>query len=165
MGVVTHSKNQQIEVGTHLGTRLSWASVHPNRKNKLDVGIGYELDSFLSPSAQPKVHNAYHRQASKILHGPTVDASYRVNAGKHWRQWVGGRLEMPMRTVSGETYAGVGGSIRMSAEFFGVAKGRNALGSFGLGGYIETGARYLPGGARALTTGAGLSVRLPLAAF
>lgn len=163
LGMVTQTSGDSVDVGAHYGTRLSWASANDNPNTKFDVGLGYQLDVF-EQLAQDSKHRSM-TTPSRLLHGPTLDASYRVQGGESWRQWIGARIEMPMRNVSGTTHMGIGASIRMSAEFFKVTSGRNSIGSMGIGGYVETGARMVPGGRRVLTTGGGLNLRFPLAAF
>ncbi len=166
LGLVTQSSGEHIDIGSRLGSRLSWASVRDDPDTKLDVGLGYQLDNFSGPAApeQADRHGQW-KGPSRLLHGPTLDASYRVQGTKTWRHWIGGRLEMPMRHVAGRTHAGIGVGVRMTAEFFRTASTQNLIGSMGIGAYVETGARLIPGGTRAMTTGAGLNVRLPLAAF
>lgn len=146
-----------------MATRLSWASVRQSPKTNFDVGLGYQLDNFEGATT------SHARRAmpglSRILHGPTLDASYRVHGSKQWRHWLGGRVEIPLRRVAGRTHGGVGGSVRMTSELFRTTRTSHSIGSMGIGTYVEAGARRIPGGTQVLTIGGGLNVRLPLAAF
>lgn len=163
VGLVTMTNGEHAETGVRYKTALSWASVSPNAKTPVDVGIGYQVDQFEEAPTQStmQVHNS--KANPNVFHGPVIELSKHMGGTEHRRQWIGARVEMPMRQVNEETHYGLGASIRAAVEVFVTTKSDGALGALGVGSYVEAGIRKLPGGRDAFVMSTGLSLRLPLA--
>ena len=135
----------------------------------MDVGIGYQVDQFSSGASESSVgvHRSSGGHSSEdkpmVFHGPVVEFSKNRGGTEHRRQWIGARVELPMRKVNSQSYYGIGASLRASMELFLTTKSSNAIGALGVGSYVETGFRRIPGGDQAFVMSTGLSLRLPLA--
>jgi hypothetical protein len=169
VGVVTMTDGENAETGVRYKTAVSWASVSPNAKTPVDVGIGYQVDQFgdAEPGSSTMVHGSgksIERSAEPLVfHGPVIEISKKVGGNENRRQWIGARFEMPTREVNSKQYYGIGASIRASIELFVTTKEDNAIGALGIGSYVESGIRKVPGGENAFVMSTGLSLRLPLA--
>lgn len=169
VGVVTMRDGQHAETGVRYKTALSWASVSPDAKTPVDIGIGYQVDQFASaPRSTPDDMHSASKSSSNaseatVFHGPVLEFSKHMGGTKHRRQWLGARVEMPMRQVHSQTYYGFGASLRASMELFLTADRDGVIGALGIGSYVESGIRQLPGGDNAFVMSTGLSLRLPLA--
>lgn len=169
VGVVSMTDGEHAETGVRYKTALSWASVSPNAKTPVDVGIGYQVDQFgaaeggsstmLHESGQSRGGSA----ESLVFHGPVIEISKNMGGNENRRQWIGARFEMPTREVNNKQYYGLGASLRASFELFVTTDEGSAVGVLGIGSYVESGIRKVPGGENAFVMSTGLSIRLPLA--
>jgi hypothetical protein len=177
---VTMATSRSAVTGLHLAGALSWASVSPHPRNRIDVAVGYQVESYPAPAQAGATTQALSegdtgtgdvatgdpdRIAGPFLHGPFVELGYRLAGNDHARLWLAGRGELLGEQVGGSERAGMGGMLRLGSELFTTARDPMAVGSLALGPYIELGARELPTGVHALVATAGLSLRLPFAAF
>jgi len=163
-------------VGMHVLAGLHWASLSPRWNNPLDIGIGYVYDGFADNSDTPAPAPDGALLAAgpgaprdtnprTAVHGLYLEAARRTGGTRHRRSWLGVRAELLFGSVGGETRTGAGLVGRAAWELFTPirASGRNggALGMFGVGVYLEAGARLLPDGRAGVMTTAGVSMRLP----
>jgi len=159
--------NYRFYAGAHV------ASVVPQEKFPLDVGVGYVQQGSISNDKHLAVHGLY------------LDGGPRMAGGKHWRVFMGPRAEYYfLPSAPGAGYAAffqtsVEGfvlvhpsetdttddgdpptaSVDASSNYWGVAIGALAIGLDLMGGY-----QSLPAGEGLPTFGAGLHVRLPATA-
>jgi hypothetical protein len=161
--------------GFHLLAGLHWASVSPNWKTDVDVGVGYVYDQFapvggagrsiaFGAPTRPSVE-----AADRVgVHGTYLELARRPFGTRHKRHWLALRAEMLFGSVDGRTRMGVGVTGRAAWELFATVKaggrGGGIIGAVAIGTYIEVGARQLPDGRAALLSTAGLSLRIPLIA-
>jgi len=171
---VTMTSGGQPSVGFHLTAGLHWASVSPNPKTWLDVGIGYIHESLPregchirpTPCAPPVV---MHTEPDPMqIHGVYFELAKRMTGTRHERSWLGARAEVLFADIGGETRTGAGITARAAWELLATIKGGGnngaAIGAFAIGAFVELGYRRLPGGERGVATMAGLSTRLPFIA-
>lgn len=161
VGMVTMTDGNAGATGMRYSSALSWASVSPDPKTPVDVAIGYQVDQF-APGERQLEHGSV--PVPTVFHGPILEIESRIGGSEHLRQWIGARFEMPMRHLGAESYVGVGAALRVSAEWFATVAERNAIGALGVGAYLESGVRKIPGGDAAFIMSSGLSLRLPFAA-
>jgi len=171
---VTMISGSQPTVGFHLTTGLHWASVSPNPKTWLDVGVGYIHESLaLNHCRVPRppcgVPGAARPTDDPLsVHGAYFELSKRMTGTRHHRTWLGARAELLFAEVDGQTRTGAGITGRAAWELFTTVKsgggGGVVIGALALGLFLELSYRRLPGGVRGVATTAGLSTRLPLIA-
>jgi len=160
-------------VGMHVLAGLHWASLSPRWNNNLDLGIGYVYDGFTddgAPTAPDGAILAAGPTAPRdtprtAAHGLYLEADHRTGGTHHRRSWLGLRAELLFGSVGGETRTGAALVGRAAWELFTPIKASGcnggALGMFGVGVYLEAGARLLPDGRAGIMTTAGVSMRLP----
>ena len=167
-GVISMGNTTSGGVGTHLSSELSWASLSPSADTQSDIAIGYQLEDFgesrLPVSTTKDMSGTTYERVPVLFHGPTFVASHRLRGDESWRQWIGAKLEMPMRSVRGTTHVGLGAALRLGAELFHASSGSNHIGAIGVGAYVESGVRKVPGGDPAFLVSSGISLRLPFMA-
>lgn len=103
------------------------------------------------------------------LNGLYFSLAYAIENHRHWRTWIGGRIETMTGDYHERSLDVIGGSVRISAEIFsagvGAAGDRNVLafmaGAWALGVYVEGTARNLPDELGPVGVGAGVSMRVP----
>lgn len=161
-------------VGMHVLAGLHWASLSPRWNNNLDIGIGYVYDGFRDDNGTPTAPDGALLAAGPsaprdtprtAAHGLYLEAARRTGGTHHRRSWLGLRAELLFGSVDGETRTGAGLVGRAAWELFTPIKASGcnggALGMFGVGVYLEAGARLLPDGRAGIMTTAGVSMRLP----
>lgn len=171
---VTMFEGGAPRAGFHLTTGIHWASVTPNPKTWLDVGIGYIHERLPGiachvPTSPCGVPVATRPEPDPLLvHGAYLELSKRMGGTRHRRSWLGARAELLFADVHGSTRAGAGLTARAAWELFATIKaggnGGVAMGAFAVGAFLEVSYRRLPDGERGVATMAGLSTRLPLIA-
>lgn len=162
VGMVTMTDGNAGGTGVRYSSALSWASVSPDPKTPVNVAVGYQVDQF-APGERQLEHGGT-VPVPTVFHGPMLEIASRIGGSEHLRQWIGARLDMPMRHLGSASYIGVGAALRISAEWFTTVTDSNAIGALGVGAYLESGLRKIPGGDAAFIMSSGLSLRLPFAA-
>jgi hypothetical protein len=150
----------KADSGVHTAVGLHWASLTPNPKTPIDIGIGYAFDTFVVERASETGKSS--EPSTYVLHGPYLDIAQRVSGTRHKRMFVGGRLDVLYDDTSGRT--GYGAMGRVAWELMAGIKGNDAIGTFAIGLFVESGYRKLPIGEYAFVGMGGLSLRLPLIA-
>lgn len=159
--------------GTSTELRIggSWASLYW-RPTKMDIAIGY-VGSYRTLAPDDTVARSLEVDDDKLrLHGLYFEAAYAIENHKHWRTWIGARVESLGGDYRDRSLAVVGGALRLGAELystgaFGAGDNRTAAffaGAFALGVYVEGTARTLPAELGPVGLGAGVSVRVPFIA-
>jgi hypothetical protein len=171
---VTMVSGGQPSAGFHLTSGLHWASVSPNPKTWLDVGIGYlheqlPRDDCPAPSTPCGAPAVTRPEPDPLLvHGAYLEFAKRMSGTRHERSWLGARAELLFARIDGSTRTGAGLTARAAWELFTTVKagggGGGVIGALSLGVFLEVGYRRLPSGERGVATMAGLSTRLPLLA-
>lgn len=162
-GVVGSST--ELRVGVHSAS-LYW------KPTAIDIGIGY-AGSYreVAPSFAARANE--YANNTLTLHGLYFHASYAIESHRHWRTWLGARVEGMTGSFGGESYNVIGTALRLSAELYsaGVGGGGDSravgffAGTFALGVYVEGIKRFnLPAELGANGLGAGLSMRIPFIA-
>lgn len=164
VGDVVVGPATEVRVGMH------WASLYW-KPTPLDIGIGY-VGSYRD------VAPAYTERSWQVedhtfkLHGLYFNAAYAIETHRHWRTWLGARVEGMSGSYGGHSYNVIGGAIRLAAELYsaGVGGGGDShavgffAGSFALGVYVEGTRRSLPAELGPTGVGAGLTMRIPFIA-
>lgn len=165
MGEATPAGNStELHVGAHWAS-LAWT---PTR---FDVGIGYAGSYRALPSASNDALARTDQLAPPQLdlHGLYFSLAYAIESHKHWRTWLGTRVETMTGDYQGRTLNVVGGSIRLGAELFAAGAGATSdrsvfalmAGAWAVGVYVEGTARTLPDELGPVGVGAGVSMRVP----
>lgn len=158
--------------GYHFAGGLHWASVSPDARTPIDVGVGYIVEDKLDPdeptdTLRSTVADTPPNPENLLVHGPYLEISRRLSGDNHRRTWLGVRAELLMLDDTGrdgDATTGVGLTVRAGAELFATTKGRNAVGVGAIGVFIEAGARRFPDSYAEEVVIVGFSFRLPLAA-
>jgi hypothetical protein len=155
---------------TELRIGASWASLYW-KPTRFDVTIGY-VGSYRTLLESGIARSTSSTTNELRFHGMYTELSYAIENHRHWRTWLGARIE----TLSGEyrdrSLDAIGGALRIGSELYstgayGASDHRTlamAAGAFAIGIYVEGTARTLPRELGPIGVGAGLSVRLPLLA-
>jgi hypothetical protein len=156
---------------TELRIGASWASLYW-KPTKFDVSIGY-IGSYRTLLDDDSIARSTALPVNELrLHGLYSEVSYAIENHRHWRTWLGGRIE----TLTGEyrerSIGAVGAAIRIGTELYatGVHGGGDSkvvamfAGAFAIGVYVEGTARTLPKELGPVGVGAGVSVRIPFIA-
>ncbi len=164
LGVATPQSNStELRVGVHSAS-LYW------KPTRFDVGVGY-VGSFRSlPSDRSlRTIDGQIAEPSLNLSGIYFSFAYAIENHRHWRTWLGGRVDTMTGRYQDRTLNVVGGSVRLSAELYAAGVGgagdRNVLalmaGAWALGVYVEGTARTLPDELGPVGVGAGVTMRVP----
>jgi len=164
IGVATPEANStEFRVGVHSAS-LAW------KPTRFDVGIGY-AGSYRSLPNEALVRTIDSQLVEQTLrmHGLYLSIAYAIERHRHWRTWLGARIDTLSGTYHERQLNVIGGSIRLSAEIF--AAGAHAggdrnvaafmAGAWALGVYVEGTARTLPDELGPVGVGAGVSMRVP----
>jgi hypothetical protein len=157
---------------TELRIGASWASLYW-KPTRFDVSIGY-VGSYRTLLADGAVARTTSLPAANELrlHGVYTEVSYAIENHRHWRTWLGGRIE----TLTGEyrerSLGAVGAAVRIGSELYSTGAHAGGGGSvvamaavaFAIGVYVEGTARTLPRELGPVGVGAGVSVRIPFIA-
>lgn len=156
---------------TELRIGASWASLYW-KPTKFDVSIGY-LGSYRTLLEGDAVARTTALPTNELrLHGLYTEVSYAIENHRHWRTWLGARIE----TLTGEyrerSLGAIGAAVRIGTELYSTgahAGGDNRVvamvaGAFAIGVYVEGTARTLPRELGPVGVGAGVSVRIPFIA-
>lgn len=145
----------ELRVGVHSAS-LYW------KPTRFDVGVGF-VGSY---RALPAMELGDDELA---LSGIYFSLAYAIERHRHWRTWVGARVDSLHGDYLGRSLNVIGGSVRLSAEIFSAGahgvSDRNAAafmaGAWALGVYVEGTARTLPDELGPVGVGAGVSMRVP----
>jgi hypothetical protein len=156
---------------TELRIGASWASLYW-KPTSVDFTLGY-IGSFRDLAGDGlSLRGDVVPGTTLSLNGIYAETSYAVESHRHWRTWLGARVETLVGDYQSRTLDVVGGAVRLGAELYstGVHGGgdRNVVavvaGAFALGIYVEGTARTLPKELGPVGVGAGVSMRVPFIA-
>jgi hypothetical protein len=162
-GVVTSST--EVRVGVHSAS-LYW------KPTSIDIGIGY-AGSYREVASSYAARANEYSNTTLTLHGLYFNAAYAIESHRHWRTWLGARVEGLSGSYGGESYNVIGTALRLSAELYSAGVGGAGdsravgffAGTFALGVYVEGIKRFnLPAELGPNGLGAGLSMRIPFIA-
>jgi hypothetical protein len=165
VGDVVVGPSTEVRVGMH------WASLYW-KPTPLDIGIGY-IGSYRDVATSYATRGELDDRTFK-LHGLYFNAAYAIDWRKHWRTWLGVRVEGMSGRLNGRSYDAIGIALRLAAELYSTGTGGVAdhdaagffAGTFALGIYVEGVRRTLPEELGATGIGAGVTMRIPfIAAF
>jgi len=159
----------QYRSSTEVLAGVHWASLywHPTH---FDVGLGY-VGSFrqLDPTSSLRSSMPDPNANELSLNGGYISMAYAIESHKHWRTWLGARVESMEASLDGNSFAVLGEAVRLDGEIFttgaagagGSGGGALVAGALSIGVYVEASHRDLPAelGPNALT--AGVSMRIP----
>lgn len=166
VGDVVVGASTEVRIGMH------WASLYW-KPTPLDIGIGYVgsyrdvLPSNALRGSDPTINNTF------TLHGLYFNASYAIERHRHWRTWLGARVEGMSGSFEGRRYDVFGAALRLAAELYSASVGGASdhrvaaifAGTFAVGIYVEGTRRFnLPAELGANGVGAGISMRIPFIA-
>lgn len=153
----------EFRIGFHTAS-LYW------KPTRFDVGIGYVASSRALASDGVLARSVeMTEEPSLTMHGLYASVAYAIERHRHWRTWLGGRVESLRGNYYGRSIVALGGSVRLGAEVFAAGvngassggSGAFAAGSWALGVYVEGTLRTLPDDLGAFGLGAGVSMRVP----
>jgi len=155
----------EFRVGFH------WASLYW-KPTRIDVGTGFVAsyrESFGGTVDRTTIGPEDH---TLHLQGAYVSAAYAIENHKHWRTWLGTRLEMLTGSNNGERVTTTGVAVRLATELYsagvgGVSDNHVAAffaGAWALGVYVEGLHRGIPGDLGEIDAAAGLTMRIPFIA-
>jgi len=157
---------------TELRIGVSWASLYW-KPTKLDITFGYvgsyrtllDGDTNIARSIEVPAHELR-------LHGMYTELAYALENHRHWRTWLGARVETLSGDYRDRSINALGAAIRIGSELY--STGVHAIGdhkavaflagAFAIGVYVEGTARTLPKELGPVGVGAGVSVRIPFVA-
>jgi hypothetical protein len=165
IGTVFVRSSTEVRIGLHTAS-LYW------KPTDFDIGVGYvgsyrEVDSSFAARSDEYEDNTFK------LHGLYLSASYAIEKHRHWRTWLGGRVEGLSGSYGGQSYNVIGSAVRIAAELYsagvgGVGDSRAVgffAGTFALGVYVEGTRRFnLPAELGPNGVGAGVTMRIPFIA-
>ena len=163
-GVVIEAPDGDRVTATQLLVGISWASLYP-RPTPIDVSLGMIVTVPSAPERATAV--AARRVEAEPPPGTSATGGFvaldlRVDAGRHWRAWVGGRGEL----MASDGARVLGAAARVSAELWAPVLvgsfGAGLAGTFAVIGWAELGVRERPDGGVANLVAAGVGIRLPL---
>jgi len=163
IGHATPTANStELRIGVHSAS-LYW------KPTRFDVGIGFAGSYRSMPVDALAPSTDRLTDPGLSLSGLYFSFAYAIENHRHWRTWLGGRVDGLSGDYQGRSLNVVGGAVRLSAEIYaagaGAAGDRNVLafmaGAFALGVYIEGTARTLPDELGPVGIGAGVSMRVP----
>lgn len=156
---------------TELRVGFSWASLYW-KPTPVDFTLGY-IGSFRDLAGDGvSLRGDIVPQNTLTLNGVYAETSYAVESHRHWRTWLGARVETLVGDYESRTLTVVGGALRLGAELYSTGvhggTGRNVVavvaGAFAVGVYVEGTARTLPKELGPVGVGAGVSMRIPFIA-
>jgi len=165
--------SQDAGVGTATEFRIGfhWASLywHPT---PIDIGVGFVTTSRQSFGGTIDRVATAPEDHSLSLSGAYVSAAYAIENHKHWRTWLGARLEMLMGSNQGESVTSTGVAVRLATELYSAGAGGVAdqhvaaffAGAWAVGVYVEGLHRGIPGDLGEIDAAAGLTMRIPFIA-
>jgi hypothetical protein len=165
VGDVVVGASTEVRVGVHSAS-LYW------KPTFIDIGIGYAGSYREVVPAYAERSSEYDNQTFK-LHGLYFSASYAIESHRHWRTWLGARVEGLSGSYGGRSYNVIGSAVRIAAELYsagvgGVGDSRAVgffAGTFAVGVYVEGTRRFnLPAELGPNGVGAGLTMRIPFIA-
>jgi hypothetical protein len=162
---ISHEETEpafQVVAGIH------WASVYPNHKANIDIGVGIISASHFSDEAEDGTvsERVISHDEPMSLIGGYVEVAARTAGGRWWRSWVGTRVESGQASLDGRDHGFVGVATRVSTEAFVAGADSSSsgvvLGVFAIGLYGEVAVRTIDDVGNDLGASVGLSMRLPL---
>jgi hypothetical protein len=164
-----------VMASTELRVGASWASL-AWKPTRVDLTVGY-AGSFrtLLPGARGV---RSHRLADGgeleelRLHGLYMELAYALESHRHWRTWLGARIESMHGDYRERPLTVFGAALRVGSELYAsgarAAGDRGAVamfaGAFAVGVYVEGVARNVPAELGPFGLGAGVSMRVPFIA-
>lgn len=152
----------QVVAGIH------WASVYPNSKANIDIGVGVISASHTSDEGEDGSVSQRVLEGDQPLSliGGYVEVATRVAGNGWWRNWVGTRVESGQASLHGRDHGFVGVATRISTEAFvaGADSGGGGaiIGVFAIGFYGEVAVRRIDDVGDDIGASVGLTMRLPL---
>lgn len=165
IGSVAAGSSTEVRVGLHSAS-LYW------KPTAIDIGIGY-VGSYRAVAPAVAARADDYEDNTLRLHGLYFSASYAIEKHRHWRTWLGARVEGLSGSYGGESYNVIGTAVRLAAELYSAGVGGAGdsravgffAGTFGLGVYVEGTRRFnLPAELGPNGVGAGLTMRIPFMA-
>jgi hypothetical protein len=165
VGDVVVGPSTEVRVGVHSAS-LYW------KPTAVDIGIGY-AGSYRDVAPSFAARSDEYDNPTLKLHGLYFSASYAIEKHKHWRTWLGARVEGLSGSYGGHSYNVIGTALRIAAELYSAGVGGAGdsravgffAGTFALGVYVEGTRRFnLPAELGPNGVGAGLTMRIPFIA-
>lgn len=156
------ANSTELRIGVHSAS-LYW------KPTRFDVGVGF-VGSYRTLPVDALARSTDRLTDPQLsLSGVYFSFGYAIENHRHWRTWIGGRIDGMSGDYQGRSINVVGGAVRLNAEIYaagaGAAGDRNVLafmaGAWALGVYIEGTARTLPDELGPVGVGAGVSMRVP----
>jgi hypothetical protein len=160
-----------VGASTELRAGMHWASLYW-KPTPLDIGIGY-AGSYREVSPAYAARGVIDTDTTLRLHGLYFTAAYAIERHRHWRTWLGARVEGLTGSYGGQSFNVFGTALRLAAELYSTGVGGGGgrdiagffAGSFALGVYVEATRRFnLPVELGANGVGAGITMRVPFIA-
>lgn len=159
---------------------IHWASLYW-KPTSIDVGFGFvgsyrdvvAAGSYRDVTSGSAIARPARPPDNRLsLSGVYADVAYAIENHRHWRTWIGARVESLRGSVDGRSFGAFGGAARISTEVFvSGAKVRSRRNSFGvvsgalaIGVYVEAVRRDLPPELGPVSVAAGLTMRVPFIA-
>ena len=165
--------NETAGVGTATEFRIGfhWASLYW-KPTPIDIGVGFVTTARQSYGGSIDRAVSAPEDHSLSLSGGYVSAAYAIENHKHWRTWLGARLEMLTGSNQGQSVATTGVAVRLATELYSASAGGIAdnhvaaffAGAWALGVYVEGIHRGIPGDLGEVDAAAGLTMRIPFIA-
>ncbi|HLU68889.1 MAG TPA: hypothetical protein VKZ63_21555 [Kofleriaceae bacterium] len=183
VGTAVIARGGQPQSGVRVTTGAHLASGQLRRDGSFDVGAGYVFERVQAgggPGARSLAlgSGAPVDEAEPLdhqdSHGLYVEAAHVIQRASAHRSWLGARGELLRQAGPDGERSAAGLYARLAWEVFGSGEGAGAAGdgcgfgagfmygTFGLGLFLESGARWTEGEETAFVAIGGLSLRMPL---
>jgi hypothetical protein len=160
----------ELGPATEFRVGMHWASLYW-KPTKIDIGVGFVAsyrDSYASMNSERTLTTGPDDHMLS-LKGMYVTGAYAIENHRHWRTWLGARLEMLTGSNSGERVTTTGVAVRLATELYSSSVGgvsdRSAIamfaGAWALGVYVEGLHRGIPGDVTEVDAAAGVTMRIP----
>lgn len=170
IGAASSVGPSEVGTATEFRAGMHWASLywHPTR---FDIGVGF-VASYRESFAMTAERSIAPEDNTLSLKGAYVSAAYAIESHRHWRTWLGGRLEMLAGDHDGRSVTTTGVAVRLATELYSTGVGGVSdphvaalfAGAFAVGVYVEGIHRGIPGDLGEIDAAAGLTMRIPFIA-
>jgi hypothetical protein len=166
----------EVTASSELRVGASWASL-AWKPTRMDITVGYagSYRNLLPGSDGVRSHRAADLGGALEelrLHGLYMELAYALESHRHWRTWLGARIESLHGDYRERPLTVFGAALRVGSELYasgaraGGDRGAIAMfaGAFAVGVYVEGVVRNVPVELGPVGVGAGVSMRVPFIA-